>query len=720
MKKIKAFIKGYPNKLLLYIISLFFLVYLGSNIYLIYNILLFNDIETIIRYGIIGCLLILSIIFLLIYINIIIRRKKKSFIIYIIVIMLFSSVQLLGTYFINKAYSSINKINKSSITYSTSLITLKTSNIKKVSDLKDKKIGIIKDKENIEGYIISQLIIKENNIDKDTLVEYEDFLSMIKDLYDDDLDAIFISSNYSSMFSSIDSFEKIADETKVIVSKEKTMAKEEESKTQTNKKLSEPFTVLIMGVDSTLENINTSSAFNGDALMLVTFNPKNLNATILSIPRDTFVPIMCFANNKQNKITHAAWQGENCMMSTIENFTGIDIDYYVKINFKGVVNLVDAVGGVEVDVPITFCEQNSNREWGNKTIYIKKGLQKLNGEQALAFSRHRKDTSYICGNKNYKDTTSNDFTRGLHQQLVIDAIINKVKNISDINKIYDILDIVQKSMDTNMTTNQILSFYDVLKDIVASTKNMPDSDLIFFEKLYLSGNGEMIYDESMKLVLYDYIYSKESLKNDVKAMKVNLGLIEPTLIKEFSFSINEPYEQQTIGKGPYSSDALLPLVPNFTNFSKQFAINWGTTNGVKITFVSVDSTNSAYTQNQVIKQSVHSSSLISMVNKNTGIVLTVVNKTTSATTSKTNCSLSENSSATECTMQDFTNGNKISEVNAWENSVILTGITINKVAVSSSGIEGAVVGDVFEQTESSKNTKVTDLPSSITIKYYTE
>ena len=71
--------------------------------------------------------------------------------------------------------------------------------------------------------------------------------------------------------------------------------------------------------------------------MLITFNPETLNTTMLSIPRDTYVPITCFSGQAKSKITHAAWNGETCMMNTIENFTGINIDYYVKINFKGVI-----------------------------------------------------------------------------------------------------------------------------------------------------------------------------------------------------------------------------------------------------------------------------------------------------------------------------------------------------------------------------------------------
>ena len=185
------------------------------------------------------------------------------------------------------------------------------------------------------------------------------------------------------------------------------------------KKVTEPFTMLLLGVDSPTEDISKASGL-GDSIMLVTFNPKTLTATMFSIPRDTFVPITCYRNAK-SKITHAAAGGDSCMISTVENFTGIDVDYYAKINFKGLVKIVDALGGIEVDVPYSFCEQNSNRSFAAGDIqYVNAGHQTLNGEQALALSRNRKEVPE-CG-KQWNKGTRNDFVRGQNQQLVIKVI----------------------------------------------------------------------------------------------------------------------------------------------------------------------------------------------------------------------------------------------------------------------------------------------------------
>ena len=134
-----------------------------------------------------------------------------------------------------------------------------------------------------------------------------------------------------------------------------------------------------MGIDSIDEVLPPNAVANGDTLILVTFNPKTLNATMLSIPRDSYVPIACWGGGKiENKITHAAGYGNDCMMRTIENYFGITIDYYAKINFKGLVKLVNAVDGIDIDVEKRLCTDDSDRY---HTVCIDPGYQTLNGEK---------------------------------------------------------------------------------------------------------------------------------------------------------------------------------------------------------------------------------------------------------------------------------------------------------------------------------------------------
>lgn len=704
------------NKTIQGLVMATFILLCTTSLYLIYNILLLSGIENIIRTGLITIIVIIVVIFFILCLKTIKGRKIQSVIIFIIISLLFSSAQYIGAHYINKAFSSINKMNKSEVTYSTSLVVMKTSGINTIDDLKKKKIGIISDTNSIEGYIISQDIIKENNIDKNSLIEYDESVSMLNDLYEGHIDAMFISSGYVSIFSSIDHFVNIEKETKTITSKSKTMEKADEIISTPKIKISKPFTMLILGVQSgNDQSEGLPSSYNADTLILITFNPKTLNTTMLSIPRDTFVPIACFANQKQNKITHSGWNGESCVIKTVQNFTGININYYVKINFNGVVKLVDALDGIEVDVPYNFCEQNSKRQWGGNTVYLEKGLHTLNGEQALALSRNRHNNSRKCGSK-WNGGAINDLERGQNQQLVIKGIANKAKEIRDINKLYKILDLLEKNMDTNMSTNQILSFYNIGKNILSHSKNQ--GDILGFQRLYLETYGTSIYDEGMGTPLDDQIYYKGSLKDVVDAMEVNLGIKKPTIIKNFSFSINKRYQEQVIGKGNYTK-TILHLVPDFTKYTKASATKWGNDNGIPIHFDTVESGDAKYKDGQIIKQDTPQKKLVSLVNKTKGIALTIVKKIeVPQVIEKIDCTLEENKDNSLCVIPDF-RGKQISEVDAWKSRITANSIQLNKKDTSTD-IE-VDNNKVYFQTESVIGKNIYDLLAEeriMTIEYY--
>lgn len=569
-----------------------------TSIYLIYNILLLGPIEKLIRYILIVIILFINFVFLIGSFKF--KTKAKNIILMItMLISIFFNV-VVG-YNINKIYSAISSVNKAYITYSSSLITLKNSDISDVKDVTDKDIGIINDHDSVDGYILANEIIEENDLKIDNEIkEYDNYTAMINDLYDKKLDAVFLPTNYEAMFSSVEGLESISEETKIIISKDRKEAKKENNSLSSNKKVDEPFTILLMGVDSTKDGLSNADSFNGDSLILVTFNPNTLNATMLSIPRDTYVPIACFPGQYENKITHSAWQGTSCVVDTIENFLDVDIDYYMKINFTGLVDLVDAVGGVTVDVPYSFCEQDSKRRFGSHTLYVKKGTQELNGEEALALSRNRKTHADKCSSE-WTQGTRDDFVRGKNQQLVVQGLVNEFKNINNIDTIYDILDAISKNLDTNMSTETMLSFYNIVKDIMTRSK---DSDeLVSIQTLNLSGYGQMIYDENSKMVLWNYVPNKPSVEDIKEAMQINLGLESYTMEKDFSFSISEEYEKQVIGKGPYSSYTTYDLVPDFTRYTKQEAINWGYRNGVNININTVSKSSKYYYDGQIIGQS---------------------------------------------------------------------------------------------------------------------
>ncbi len=504
--------KKKKKKLKLKLNNIFVLLSIITSLFLIYQISKLGPIEPMMR-GIIA-LILLTIDFIFFY-----YKKNLKHFFALFVMLIFVTINIFAANLIGEAYGSLDSINKKSITYSTYLVALKNNEMNTIEDVTDKNIGILNDTLSIDNYMIAKELIEEHKLeDTNTIQDYEDVAIMLHDLYNNKIDAMLISSNYKEMFATTEGYENIANELKVITSKDKKMKKDQIETVNTEKSVDKPFTILLMGVDSEKDGLKKNAYANGDSLILITFNPDTYNTTMMSIPRDSYLPIAC-RNNQKNKLTHAGCYGTDCMMQTIENTFDIPIDYYVKINFKGVVGLVDALGGIEVDVPKRLCTDDSNRQG---TICIDKGHQTLDGEHALVFARNRYDLA------------QGDIDRGYNQQTLIKAMINKVTTLRNINTVLDILDTVSKNLDTNLTTTEILSFYNIFKEIITST-NYQDGDALNIEQLKLVGNGKMIYYKNLKQKLWNYILKEDSIEEVSKAMKINLGLEEADMIKTFNF-----------------------------------------------------------------------------------------------------------------------------------------------------------------------------------------
>ena len=549
-----------------------------STIYLIKNIILLGPIEPLIRYISIGVIIIINI---LIFIKVFLSHKKKKNTSMTIFMLFFIVINIGLGYTVDILYSKLTNMTKTKTVYSTSLVVLKDSKYN-LSSLNNKKICMIDDETSIDGYILANKLLSEKKLtQKNQIIKYDNYPTLINNLYEKECNAILIPSNYESLFQGIDEYKNIKNETISIA--QKTENQKQEEKIFNTKKITEPFTMLLMGIDSSKDGLGNSDSFNGDSLMVVTFNPNTLNTTILSIPRDSYVPIACFKGKYENKITHAAWKGTNCVINTIQDFLDIKIDYYAKINFKGLVSLVNELGGITVEVPKDLCTDSSDRKG---KVCIKKGKQKLNGEEALVLSRNRKQLA------------NGDIDRGINQQVVLQGIIDSAKKINSASEIYRILDVVSKNLDTNMSNETILSFYDVGKTLL--TKASSSTDLIGLQQLYLAGTGQMIYDENTHLTMWNYILNKQSVEDVSNEMKINLELKESELIKTFSYEINENYTKKIVGKGPYKIYTTYDLVPDLTKYSKIQAQNWANEYGITLIFNEVQK--QGYANGRIISQ----------------------------------------------------------------------------------------------------------------------
>lgn len=204
----------------------------------------------------------------------------------------------------------------------------------------------------------------------------------------------------------------------------------------------EPFSVLILGVDERANDKGRS-----DTMIVLTVNPKLESIKMLSIPRDTYVDII--GHGTKDKINHAyAFGGVEMAIKTVENFLDIPIDYYVKINMEGFQEIVDAVGGVTVmnDMDLTHGK-----------YHFPKGELTLNGEEALVFSRIR------------KEDPRGDFGRQLRQKLIIQAIMNEAASISTLWNYNDIFKALGNNVKTNLSFNDLV---EIQKNYSNARKNV--------------------------------------------------------------------------------------------------------------------------------------------------------------------------------------------------------------------------------------------------------
>ena len=510
-------------------------------------------------------------------------RKYKSYIIMFIFNLIFIFIFGFTSYYIDTIYKEISEFSKNTVTYTSVLVNMKNSEFSS-----DSKIGMINNDTDTEGSVLAKEIIKEHKLNNE-IVKYDDYYQMLIDLYNGNIDALFLSGNYTVIFGNEEEYENIGTDTKVVYSFSKQM-ENKDNISFTDKKLTEPFTILVMGVDSEIDGLNANSAFNGDTLMMVTFNPKTLTATMFSMPRDTYVPIAC-RNGAYSKINSAAAYGTNCVISTVQSLTEIDIDYYIKVNFKAVVDLVDALNGVEVDVEKPYfrynvgidwkgqvCEQNSRREFGNSMVCMDPGYQTLNGEQALAYARNRHQ--YL----------GSDLDRIRHQQEVVQSIFAKIKTISTFEQFTSLLDVVQKNIDTNLTTEQILSLYNVGKSLVINNMNGNAQEFQIY-KTYLETYSLPVWTGSTTTSALGYY--KSSLDDIVKAMRINLELERAIMEKSFEIDYNEDYETKAYGQG-LRSNPQETIMPSFIGKTASEASAWASQNGLIPTIETVSSDSEHY------------------------------------------------------------------------------------------------------------------------------
>ena len=346
------------------------------------------------------------------------HRKKRAISAFInsIVICILAVI----TVYVLKAYDFLGEmslgVGQKEQNYS--VIVLKKSKYSKIKDLKGKVIEYFNN--DMQG--TEEAVEKLKEVVSVDAVGNGDLTKLANDLLEGDAEAILVEDSYKTILS--EEIEDFESKTKTIYTFKVKVDVQAISKDI--KVASEPFNVFVSGIDTYGE---IASVSRSDVNMLITVNPKTNQILLTNIPRDYYVQLNGTKGTK-DKITHAGIYGIEKSVKTVEDLLDVEINYYLKINFTSLEDVVDALGGITVYSKYEFSTYLEDYKF-------KEGDNKVDGKLALAFARERK--SFAAG----------DRMRGENQQAVIQGMMNKISNPSVVAKFNKIL----KSMDGKFQTN---------------------------------------------------------------------------------------------------------------------------------------------------------------------------------------------------------------------------------------------------------------------------
>ena len=371
-------------------------------------------------------------------------KKNGKYIVGCILTVIFLLLFGVGIFFQSKMLSFLNEIvEKNYHLESYYVVTLKKYNLNTLKDLGNEPlaVGEYADEEVKE-------VTKKINKKIDSKIEKKESSELLDLLLDEDYKAVIIHESDMQVLKMTS--ETFLENHVVLETIElKVKITDTSSHVDITKK---SFNIYVTGVD-TYGRITGSA--RSDVNMVLTINPNTNQVLITSIPRDYYIDLAGY--NSKDKITHSGIYGIAATEQSVEKLLDIEINYYVKFNFNALVKLVDALGGITVENPTAFTANFIDEQDNYKTVNYsyKKGTIQLNGKQALAFVRERK--AFALG----------DRKRVENQQLVLQAVLNKLNASNMISKYNELLEIISDNFVTNMPVKNITSF------VKHQIKNMP-------------------------------------------------------------------------------------------------------------------------------------------------------------------------------------------------------------------------------------------------------
>lgn len=392
---------------------------------LIVQLFIFDKLPTL--YFVIVCLVLILIAAGLIALQLSKKVNKKNKTLGKIVIVLLALLLGVGNVYVYKTNQTLSEITKTpDDKIEISVIVMKESPLTAIDQLKNKTVGRI---EVGEANLINDTFEKiRNEAGHVSQLSYTSFIDFADALYNGEVDAIVLNEGFRAMFE--DNHPDFDERTRVITSYSYDK-KSSNTKVDVEDITKDTFSIYITGID---QRGTVGTLGRSDVNKIMTINPKTHEILLIDIPRDYYVPQVCQAN-QLDKLTHTGIFGPDCTVESVSNFFGVDINYYVRINFTSLEKIVDALGGVDVVSTYTFSA-------GGYQFYADQ-VNHLNGAAALAFSRER----YSLPN--------GDGDRIRNQSLVLSGIIDKLTSPSIVSNYLGFMSSISGTFQTNMSEDNI-------------------------------------------------------------------------------------------------------------------------------------------------------------------------------------------------------------------------------------------------------------------------
>lgn len=346
-------------------------------------------------------------------------------------------VMVLACVYMNVTYNALDKMTGVNTQISNiHVYVLAEDPADALEDAKDYEFGILAtlDRKNTDQVIKN--INKE--LGKDISVnEYSNVLELVDALYSGETKALVLNSAYISFVTGTPGYEDFESKIKSISSQEiveEIQVKDKDKEKITEYKGDEVIALYISGNDCEgTPEVNG----NSDVNIIMVANLKTRQILLISTPRDYYVPLS-ISDGAKDKLTHAGAYGIDVSVETLELLYDVEIDDYLKMNFTGFIEIVDALGGVTVYSEYDFYMEND-------TLHYNKGYNDLDGYETLMFARNRAAFS------------DGDRQRGKNQMAVIEAIIDKVVSSDMLKNYSEVLNAISDSMITSMSYEEISS-----------------------------------------------------------------------------------------------------------------------------------------------------------------------------------------------------------------------------------------------------------------------